>query len=63
MSIVDALKLDVQERTAKAGTRIDYIYVSPGVKVHSYRTDPSPRPGTQLYPSDHFPSTAVIQLP
>ena len=63
MSIVDALKLDVQERTAKAGARIDYIYVSPGVKVLSYRTDPSPRPGTHLYPSDHFPSSAVIQLP
>ena len=67
LSIADALKRDVRERSVPGDDswmkRIDYIYVSPGVKVLSYRTDPSPRPGTHLYPSDHFPSSAVILLP
>ena len=44
------------------GARIDYIYVSNGVKVKSYVTHCDPRPGTQLYPSDHFPISAVIEL-
>ena len=44
------------------GARIDYIYVSPGVKVNSYATHADPRPGTQLYHSDHFPITAEIEL-
>ena len=44
------------------GARIDYIYVSPGVKVKRYATHADPRPGTQLYPSDHFPVTAEIVL-
>ena len=44
------------------GPRIDYIYVSPGVKVKRYATHADPRPGTQLYPSDHFPVTAEIVL-
>ena len=44
------------------GARIDYLYVSDGVKVKSYATHGDPRPGTQLYPSDHFPITAVIEL-
>lgn len=43
--------------------RIDYIYVSNGVRVLSYRNDPSPRPGKKLYPSDHFPAIAKIVLP
>ena len=44
------------------GARIDYIYVSDGIRVKSYETRGDPRPGTKLYPSDHFPVTAVIEL-
>ena len=44
------------------GARIDYLYVSDGVKVKSYATHGDTRPGTHLYPSDHFPITAVIEL-
>ena len=44
------------------GARIDYIYVSDGIRVKSYTTRDDPRPGTKLYPSDHFPITAVIEL-
>ena len=44
------------------GPRIDYIYVSPGVKVKRYATHADPRPGTKLYHSDHFPITAEIEL-
>ena len=44
------------------GARIDYIYVSEGIRVKSYATRDDPRPGTKLYPSDHFPVTAVIEL-
>ena len=44
------------------GARIDYIYVSDGIRVKSYATHSDPRPGTNLYPSDHFPLTAVIEL-
>ena len=44
------------------GARIDYIYVSDGIRVKSYATRDDPRPGTKLYPSDHFPVTAVIEL-
>ena len=66
-SIVDVLKLDIHERSVPGPMsdqkRIDYIYVSKGVKVLSYKTDPSPRPGTKLYPSDHFPSLAKIVIP
>lgn len=45
------------------GPRIDYIYVSDGVRVLDYATRADPRPGTHLYPSDHFPVTATIVLP
>ena len=44
------------------GARIDYIYVSDGVEVKSYATRGDARPGEKLYPSDHFPVTAVIEL-
>ena len=44
------------------GARIDYIYVSPGVRVVDYATIADPRPGTKLYPSDHFPIVATIEL-
>ena len=46
----------------KYGARIDYIYVSPGVKVLEFETVNAPRPGKKLYPSDHFPVAAVIEL-
>lgn len=44
------------------GPRIDYIYVSENIKVKAYATHADARPGTKLYPSDHFPVTAVIEL-
>ncbi len=44
------------------GPRIDYIYVSPGVKVLDYATRGDARPGKELYPSDHFPVIATIEL-
>ena len=70
----DAIKLDPDVRNGRrsqpgddkprvnCGPRIDYIYVSPGVKVRRYATHADPRPGTKLYPSDHFPVTAEIEL-
>ncbi len=45
------------------GPRIDYIYVSPGIRVLDYETRTDPRPGTKLYPSDHFPLTATVVIP
>ena len=61
-SIAEALKKGMSERSVKGddAERIDYIYVSPGTKVLGYQTIASPRPGTKLYPSDHFPSVATI---
>ncbi len=44
------------------GARIDYIYVSPGVSVLDYATIGAARPGKKLYPSDHFPVVATIEL-
>jgi len=64
LSIKDALARPVRERSIPGdmsdAKRIDYIYVSPGTKVLGYRTISSPRPGTKLYPSDHFPSVATL---
>lgn len=66
ISIVEALKRDVRVRSnpsdKAAEKRIDYIYVSPGTRVLAYRTIPATRPGTHLYPSDHFPTVATIQF-
>lgn len=42
--------------------RIDYIYVSDGILVLDFITHGDKRPGQGLYPSDHFPITATIQL-
>lgn len=68
-SAADALKYPEEERNGadkkareKFGPRIDYIYVSPGVKVLDYVTHSVPRPGRKLYPSDHFPVTATLEL-
>ena len=44
------------------GARIDYLYVSDNIKVKSYATHGDSRPNAKLYPSDHFPITAVIEL-
>ena len=44
------------------GPRIDYIYVSNGVRVLSYATRADARPCKKLYPSDHFPLTAVVKI-
>ena len=45
------------------GARIDYIYVSPGVRVVDYATVGAARPGRELYHSDHFPVVATVELP
>ena len=42
---------------------IDYIYVSDGTRVLDFTTHDDKRPGTDLYPSDHFPVSATIVLP
>ena len=42
---------------------IDYIYVSDGTRVLDVVTHGDKRPGTDLYPSDHFPVTATVVLP
>ena len=46
-----------------SGPRIDYIWVSDGIRVLDYATDNTPRPGKRLYQSDHFPVTATLLLP
>ena len=61
LTIPKALKLPPAKREKK-GRRIDYIYVSDGIKVKSYSTLNDLRPGAKLYPSDHFPVNAVIEL-
>lgn len=45
------------------GARIDYIYVSKGVRVLDYATVGDARPGQKLYPSDHFPVVATVIIP
>ena len=44
------------------GPRIDYIYVSEGIRVLAYATHADARPGKKLYPSDHFPITAIVKI-
>ena len=74
VSISEALDATVDERNfrdeslsgidayGKYGMRIDYIYVSPDVRVLDYETINDARPGKKLYPSDHFPVVATIEL-
>ena len=66
LSIVEALKKPIDQRSIPGDKsdmkRIDYIYVSPGTTVLDYRTVSDTRPGTKLYPSDHFPSVATLVL-
>jgi len=59
----DAEKVGGQHPYERFGARIDYVYVSPGTKVLDYRTVNDARPGKKLYPSDHFPVVATIELP
>jgi len=59
----DAEKVGGRHPYEKFGPRIDYIYVSPGVRVLDYETVNAARPGKKLYPSDHFPLTATVMLP
>ena len=61
--IVEALKSPVEVRNAGKNARIDYIYVSPGVRVVDFETVNAPRPGKKLYPSDHFPVVATVEIP
>lgn len=42
---------------------IDYIYVSEGTTVCDFTTYDDKRPGTDLFPSDHYPVAATIELP
>ncbi len=59
-TIAEALRGDGAER--KSGKRIDYVFVSREVKVRACTTHADARPGLKLYPSDHFPVTAEIEL-
>ena len=43
--------------------RVDYIYVSDGVRVRDFVTHADKRPGKDLYPTDHYPLSATIELP
>lgn len=47
---------------ASSRRRIDYIYVSDGVKVRDFRTVGDWRHGSELFPSDHFPVVATVEL-
>jgi len=58
----DATKKDGKHVWEDCGARIDYIYVSEGTRVLSYKTYTDARPGTQLYPSDHFPLSARVEF-
>ena len=63
VSTAKALEMPVNVRNKKLRPRIDYIYVSEGVRVKSYATIGDSRPGKKLYPSDHFPVVAVLEMP
>lgn len=60
----DALKMSFEERAAidKSHPRIDYIYVSAGVKVKSCRTYDDVRKDGIAHPSDHLPVAASLQF-
>ena len=60
-TIGEALKMQSGAREEQ-GPRIDYIYVSEGIRVKSHASRADSRPGVSLYPSDHFPVTAEIEL-
>ncbi len=56
---VAALKRPLKKRYGLG----DYIYVSDGIRVKSRACYDEPRPGMEMYPSDHFPVVAEIELP
>ena len=56
------VEMRVRDRK-KVGRRLDYIFVSEGVRVLSYETSAEMRPSLGLYYSDHFPVFADIALP
>ena len=64
VSAADAMKADIDVRNGADchGPRIDYIYVTDGVRVYDCETVATPRPGTKLYHSDHYPVVATIEL-
>lgn len=67
ISASEALKLPADVRNSRGpggcGPRIDYVYVSPDVRVLDYETVSRTRPGVENYPSDHFPVVATVRLP
>ena len=50
-----------EKEDAKAGSRIDHIFLTPGTRVMSHETF-GDFYGDNFYPSDHFPLKAVIEL-
>ncbi len=63
MSTLDAFKDIPSVRNAPGrDSRIDYIYTTRGVRVLDYATVAEARPGKRLYPSDHFPVVATIEI-
>ena len=61
--VTEALKSPAEKRTwKKFGGRLDYIYVSMGVRVLAYETCDEKRPGLDLYYSDHFPVFADLLM-
>ena len=62
-SALDALRETPEARNAPGrGSRIDYIYASRGTRVLDYATFADARPGKRLYPSDHYPVVATVEL-
>lgn len=62
-ALVRSSKAPFEEQYSFGGPRIDFIFVSKGVKVESFTTYGDTRKGRKLYPSDHFPLAATITLP
>ena len=54
---------DVPRAKPRERLRVDYIYVSNGIRVCDFVTHDDKRPGTDRYPSDHYPLSATIELP
>ena len=51
-----------EKEDAKAGNRIDHIFLTPGTKVSSYETF-GDLYGDNFYPSDHFPIRVLMEWP
>jgi len=67
VSVEEALRLAPSVRNTSAyistckGSRIDFIYVTPGTTVLDYRVDNSRRGELNTYPSDHFPVVTTLE--